>query len=273
MSILINNAWILTQNKKHEQFIGNIYIEDQNISQISKKNISVEADYKIDGKNKLVMPGLINTHTHIPMTLLRGYADDMILQQWLENKIWPVEAKLDNKSIEIGTKLGILEMISSGTTTFLDMYFFEDTISKTCEKAGIRAFPGFAFIDFGTPEYSYNQLFSECEKFIKKWQKNSLINPVLAPHAIYTCGPESLKKILTLSEKYNTLIHLHCSETRENVYEVQKKYGIRPVELLKKYDILSEKTSLAHCGWITKNEIQILKKTNASICHCPVSNM
>ena len=273
MSILIKNAWILTQNKKREQFIVNIYIEDQNIIQVSKENISIEADYKIDGKNKLVLPGLINTHTHIPMTLLRGYADDMILQQWLEEKIWPVEVKLDNKSVEIGTKLGILEMIATGTTTFLDMYFFEDTIAKTCENAGIRAFPGFAFIDFGTPEYNPEELFPECEKFIKKWKNNDLINPVLAPHAIYTCGLETLKKILEISDKYNTLIHLHCSETRENVYDVQKKYGLRPIGLLKKHKILSEKTSLTHCGWITKNEIQDIKKTKASVSHCPVSNM
>ena len=136
MSILIKDAAILTQNGKREQRHGDLYIEDQKIVQISDKPLSVEADYIINGKNKLVMPGLINTHTHIPMTLLRGYGDDMLLKDWLKKRIWPIEAKLDSNSIEAGTNLGLLEMIASGTTTFLDMYFFEDTIAKTTKKAG-----------------------------------------------------------------------------------------------------------------------------------------
>jgi 5-methylthioadenosine/S-adenosylhomocysteine deaminase len=147
MSILIKKAVILTQNKKREQLRGDIYIDDQEIVQISEKPISTEADYKIDGENKLVLPGLINTHTHIPMTLFRGYGDDMILKKWLEERIWPAEAKLNSKYIEIGAQLGLLEMIVSGTTTYLDMYFFEDVIGNVSEKAGLRGFLGFAMID------------------------------------------------------------------------------------------------------------------------------
>jgi 5-methylthioadenosine/S-adenosylhomocysteine deaminase len=273
MSILIKKAVILTQNKKREQLHGDIYIEDREIVQISEKSISTEADYKIDGKNKLVLPGLINTHTHIPMTLLRGYGDDMVLKKWLEERIWPAEAKLNSKSIEIGTQLGLLEMIGSGTTTYLDMYFFEDAIGKVTEKAGLRGFLGFAMIDFDTPEYPYNELFSQCERFIKKWEKNDLIKPVVAPHGTYTCGPESLQKALELSGKYNVLLHIHCAETREEIYDVQKQYEVRPVEQLKKYGLLCENMILAHCGWITKNEILDIKKGGAKVSHCPVSNM
>ena len=275
MSILIKNATILTQNKKREKVKGNIYIEDNNIVQISKKPISLDADYVLEGKKKLVLPGFINTHTHVPMTLLRGYGDDMVLNKWLEERIWPVEAKLDNKSVEIGTKLGLLEMIASGTTTFLDMYFFEDTIGKVAEKVGMRTFLGFALIDSGTPEYSSEKLISKCEQFIRRWKNRdiNIIQPLIAPHSTYTCNPETLEKSLELADKYNVLLHSHCSETRDEVYTVQKKYGLRPVELLKKYGLLCDKMVLAHCGWITKNEIADIKRGGVKISHCPVSNM
>lgn len=273
MSILIKKTVILTQDKKRKQLHGDIYIEDQDIIQVSEKPINTEADYKIDGRKKLVLPGLVNTHTHIPMTLLRGYGDDLVLDKWLTDRIWPVEAQLDSKSVEIGAKLGLLEMIATGTTTFLDMYFFEDTISKTAEKAGVRAFLGFAMIDFGTPEYSSEELIPECERFVKKWKKHDLVTPAVAPHGTYTCGPETLQKSLEISNKYNVPLHIHCSETREEVYDMQKRYGLRPIGQLKKYGLLCENMVLAHCGWITKNEILDIKKGGAKVSHCPVSNM
>ena len=158
MSILIKNSTILTQNDSRQRINGDIYIEDHLIVDCSKKPLSVEAEYKIDGAKKLVLPGLINTHTHIPMTLFRGYGDDMILSDWLAQRIWPVEAKLDKKSIQSGTELGLLEMISTGTTSYLDMYFFEETIAQATEKAGMRGFLGFALIDFDTPEYESAEL-------------------------------------------------------------------------------------------------------------------
>lgn len=142
MSILIKHATILTQDKSRQRLQGDIYIDGQVIEEVSQTPISVEADYKIDGAHKLILPGLINTHTHIPMTLFRGYGDDMLLKDWLAQRIWPVEAKLDKKSIESGTELGLVEMIASGTTSYLDMYFFEETIAKVTEKVGMRGFLG-----------------------------------------------------------------------------------------------------------------------------------
>ncbi|MFH1101416.1 MAG: amidohydrolase [Methanobacteriota archaeon] len=273
MSILIKNARIITQNKKREQFTGSLYIEDDCIHQISQKPLSLEADYKIDGKNKLVLPGLINTHTHIPMTLLRGYGDDLVLKQWLEECIWPVEAKLSSATVKVGTALGLLEMIASGTTTFLDMYFFEDAIGEITSQAGVRGFLGFPMIDSGTPECSAEQLYPECERFIKRWKTHELVRPVVAPHAAYTCGPETLQKARDLAVKHKVLLHIHCSETREEVYDVQKRYGVRPVEQLKNQGLLCENMVLAHCGWITKNEIVDIQDGGASVSHCPVSNM
>jgi 5-methylthioadenosine/S-adenosylhomocysteine deaminase len=273
MSILIKNSTILTQNDSRQRLQGDLYIDDHQIVEISKKPLSVEADYKIDGTKKLVLPGLINTHTHIPMTLFRGYGDDMLLKDWLAQRIWPVEAKLDKKSIESGTELGLLEMIASGTTSYLDMYFFEETIAKITEKVGMRGFLGFAIIDFDTPEYKASELIPKCEQFVKRWKTNSLISPVIAPHSTYSCNPETLQKSLEVATKYGVPLHTHCSETRDEVYDVEKKYGVRPVEQLKKIGLLQKGLILAHCGWITKNEIIEMKNTGVVVSHCPVSNM
>jgi len=273
MSILIKHSTILTQDDSRQQIKGDLYIEDHLIVECSKKPLSIEADYTIDGSKKLVLPGLINTHTHIPMTLLRGYGDDMLLGDWLAQRIWPVEAKLDKKSIESGAELGLLEMIASGTTTYLDMYFFEEIIAKVTQKAGMRGFLGFALIDFDTPEFAASELLPQCEQFIKQWKGNPLISPVVAPHSTYSCSPETLEKALEIATTHQVPLHIHCSETRDEVYDVEKKYGVRPVEQLKKLGLLQKGTSLAHCGWITKNEIYDIKNAGATVSHCPVSNL
>lgn len=273
MSILIKQVDILTQNSKRQRFSGDIYIEDDIISDISHQSLNVEADYVIEGKDKLATPGLINTHTHVPMTLLRGYGDDMVLQEWLEQRIWPVEAKLSKETVIAATKLAFLEMISSGTTMFLDMYFFEESIGKVATEMGMRGALGFAFIDHGTPEYSYADLFPAAHRFIRKYQKNEMITPVLAPHGVYTCGPETLHKIKEISNTYDLLVHIHCSETRDEVYSVEGKYGQRPVSQLIETGLLNNKMILAHCGWITKQEVMDIAHAHASVSHCPVSNM
>jgi 5-methylthioadenosine/S-adenosylhomocysteine deaminase len=273
MSILIKHSTILTQNDSRQQLQGDVYIEDQRIVEISKKPLSIEANYKIDGTKKLILPGLINTHTHIPMTLFRGYGDDMLLKDWLAQRIWPVEAKLNKKYIESGTELGLLEMIASGTTSYLDMYFFEETIAKVTEKIGMRGFLGFALIDFDTPEFKASELIPQCEQFVKRWKANALISPVVAPHSTYSCNPETLQKSLEVATKHGVPLHTHCSETRDEVYDVEKRYGVRPVEQLKKIGLLQKGTILAHCGWITKNEILEMKNAGVVVSHCPVSNM
>ena len=273
MSILIKHSTILTQNDSRQQLQGDLYIEDHRIVEISKKPLSIEAEYKIDGTRKLVLPGLINSHTHIPMTLFRGYGDDMLLKDWLEQRIWPVEAKLDKKYIKSGTELGLLEMIASGTTSYLDMYFFEDIIAEVTEKVGVRGFLGFAVIDFDTPEYKASELIPQSEQFVKRWKGNTLISPVIAPHSTYSCNPETLQKSLEVALKYDVPLHTHCSETRDEVYDIEKRYGVRPVEQLKKTGLLQKGTILAHCGWITKNEIFEMKNAGVVVSHCPVSNM
>ncbi|MCD6411383.1 MAG: amidohydrolase [Thermoplasmata archaeon] len=273
MSVLIKDAVIVSQDEKRRIFKGSIYIEDGIIKEISEKGLAIEADFKISGNGKVVLPGLINTHTHIPMTLFRGYGDDMALEDWLKKRIWPAEARLDRNAVKAGTDLGLLEMILSGTTCYADMYFFEDTIAERTKKAGLRGFLGFSFLDFGTPEYKREELFSRCEDFIKRWINEKLITPVIAPHSSYTCSPETLMKCSELSKKYNLIIHTHCSETQQEIYDVKNRYGVRPLEQFERTGILSNRTLLAHCGWITKGEVKKIAKVGASVSHCPVSNM
>ena len=273
MSILIKQTTILTQNDSRQRLQGDLYIEDHRIAEISKKPLSLEADYVIDGTHTLVLPGFINTHTHIPMTLFRGYSDDMLLKDWLEQRIWPVEAKLDDKAIEAGTALGLLEMIASGTTSFVDMYFFEDIIARVTQKTGMRGFLGFGILDFDTPEFQAKELLAQCESFVKRWKGNPLISPVVAPHSTYSCNPETLQKSHEIAQKYQIPLTTHCAETRNEVYDVEKRYGVRPVEHLKKLGLLTSGTILAHCGWITKNEIVEMKNAGVAVSHCPVSNM
>jgi 5-methylthioadenosine/S-adenosylhomocysteine deaminase len=187
MSILIKDATILTQDAQRRRLHGDVYIEDQMITQVSEKPVTVEADYRIDGRKKLLLPGLINLHTHLPMTLLRGYGDDMQLQEWLQQRIWPVEARLTAETIASGAALGALEMIASGTTAFLDMYFFEETVAEVIKKSGLRGFLGFGVLDFDTAEYKRDQLLPACERFVKDWHRDPMVHPVVAPHSAYTC--------------------------------------------------------------------------------------
>jgi len=272
MSILIKHAVILTQDTTRRRLQGDLLIEDETITKISEQPITTEADYKIDGKNKLVLPGLVNLHTHLPMTLLRGYGDDRLLNDWLQNCIWPVEAKLSPESIEAGAALGLLEMITSGTTTFHDMYFFEETIAPLTKKVGLRGFLGFGILDFDTAEYKRGDLLSACDKFVRAWHDDPLIRPVVAPHSAYTCGAETLTKCLEIATKYDVLLHSHCSETRDEVYDVEKKTGRRPIEQFDKLGLLTPQMVLAHCGWVTKTEIAAMAQAGVAVVHCPVSN-
>lgn len=267
--MLIKDSKIITQDKNRRVIEGDLYIENGEIIEIGK--ISTEADFVI--KNKIVMPGLINMHTHLPMVLLRGYGDDLPLEEWLTTRIWPAEAKLKKSHISAGTKLALLEMASTGTTTCNDMYFFEDVIANEAKKFGMRCYAGFSLLDFDTPEMKKELLLPECEKFIKRWKKDEFITPVIAPHATYTCSPETLDKAREIQEKYDAFVHIHCSETRKEVYDVLKKYGKRPPEQIKEHGLLNKKTILAHCGWITKQEVKEIALAGSCVAHNPVSNM
>jgi 5-methylthioadenosine/S-adenosylhomocysteine deaminase len=273
MSILISQARIVTQDKQRRIFEGSVLVEGNRIAEVSKKHIGEEREWKIDGKDKLLLPGLINLHTHLPMGLLRGYGDDLPLDRWLTECIWPVEKRLNPRTIGIGSKLGLLELIASGTTCFADMYFFEDEIARVTESIGLRAFLGFSLMDQGTPELESREMFPKLEQFIERWKKSDLVKPVVAPHSCYTCSPKTLARAAGVAKKHGVLMHTHCCETRKEVYECQAKYNKRPIELFKECGVLTPKTILAHCCWLTKEEIKEIARARASIAHNPVSNM
>ncbi len=269
MSILIKNAWIVTQNEKREILQGNIYIEENKIAEIG--NVNVEAEYILDAKGKIAMPGLINTHTHVGMTDMRGIADDVNLEEFL-TRMWKEEAKRGKEGIYNGAKLGIREMLRTGTTAFVDMYSDEDAIAKAAKELGIRAFLGWAVVDEDITTQEGNPL-NNAENFIREFKNEDLITPLIAPHAVYTCNEETLLKAKEIAEKYDTLITMHISETRKEVYEHRKKTGMRPVEWLEKIEFLNPKLIAAHLVWLTLHEIKILAKNGVKASHNPTSNM
>ena len=254
------------ENNKTTIDIGRNLLEKFNLN---KKDLKI-----IDGNRKCAIPGLSNNHTHIPMTLLRGIADDMILQDWLNNKIWPNEEKLTGENVYYGALLGCLEMLRFGITSFNDMYFFPEEIVRAVKEVGIKGSIGFPIIDFGTPQYKdLDKLLSSCEKFVRKYSEEKCIIPVVAPHAPYTCSKDTYIQCKEIAQEYNVPLHTHLSETRYEVVEMENKMGMRPVEYLESIDILGENLITAHCVWITKEEVKRLGKYKVKVVHCPGSNM
>ncbi len=272
MSILLKNCrWIVTQNLNRDILENqSIYIEDGKIIDIGK--ISIKADEELDCSKMIVMPGLINTHTHLSMTLFRGYGDDSPLKEWLENKIWPLEKKLTGEICYWGALLGCLEMIKTGTTCFLDMYFFVKDVAKAVHEAGLRAFLSHAIIDVQGESGFNESFFNETENFIKSLN-NQKIRLVISPHSPYTCTEETLIKCKEKAEEKNVILHTHLAETRWEQTLFQKKFGLSEVEYLNKIGFLCSNLVAAHSVWLTKKEIKILKEKNVKVSHCPVSNL
>ena len=263
MSLLIKNVFL--KGKKID-----IYINDGKIEKTSPR-INKKAKQKIDGKGeKAVLPGLINSHTHAAMTLLRGAGDDMPLEDWLEKKIWPLEKNLTADDIYWGTKLACLEMIKTGTTCFNDMYWFEDASVEAVKEMGLRGVIGLVLLDFD-PRGAKENL----EKFWKVFQKNKFktIHFAMAPHSIYTVSRENLIWAKEFAQKNNLILHVHLSETEKEVKDCLKKYKLRPVEYLDKIGFLNKNCVLAHAIWLSGREINILAKRKCTVVYNPCSNM
>jgi 5-methylthioadenosine/S-adenosylhomocysteine deaminase len=273
VGLFLDGGIVLTQDARRRVVRGSVRIDGERIVAVGADAKRERGDEVLDCAGRIVLPGLVNAHTHAPMTLLRGLADDLPLEQWLRERIWPVEAKLTPATTRAGADLACLEMLLSGTTSFADMYFFQDEVARAAEHAGMRAWPGFPLLDFGTPEHPAERQVAECEAFLQRWQGHDLVSPVVAPHATYTCGPATLEAAAKLSARYNVLLHTHCSETRTEVYDVEARRGARPLALLERHGCLGPRTILAHCGWITKEEVRTIAAARASVAHCPVSNL
>jgi len=263
MNLLIKNI-ILNGEKK------DVFIEGNKIKKIGN-NLNLRATEKIDGKKeKAVIPGLINCHTHAAMSLFRGYGDDLPLKEWLEKKIWPAEAKLTEEDVYWGTKLACLEMIKTGTTCFNDMYWYSEAVIKVSEEIGLRAMVGPLIIDFSKKGSREN-----FEKIYKNFQveKSGLVDIAVAPHSIYGASKENLIWAKNFSKKNHLILHTHLSETEKEVKDCLKKFKMRPIEYLDKIGFLNENCVLTHSIWLNEKEIKILAKRKCSVVYNPCSNM
>jgi 5-methylthioadenosine/S-adenosylhomocysteine deaminase len=262
---------ILVRDVELDGQVTQIYIEGNRIAEIGKKR---EADTVVEGKGKVALPGMVNLHTHSPMVLLRGFGDDMVLQKWLETRVWPQEAKLRPEDIYWGAKLACLEMIKSGTTTFLDMYFHMDQVARAVKEMGLRAFLAEGIIDLGIPSRAQEQLRAADEANRKiEALRSSRITPALGPHAISTVSEDSFSAIRGIADRKGYLVHTHLSETKREVDDCVAQHGTRPAAYLDKIGFLAKDVLAAHGCWLDPSEIEILARTGTKVAHCPTSNM
>ncbi len=229
----------------------------------------------LGGPYDIVMPGLINAHTHAPMTLFRGMADDLPLMAWLNDHIFPAEAKfVDREFVYIGSLLAAWEMTRSGTTAFCDGYFFEDEVGRAATEVGIRAWIGEGILQFPTPSLREpDRTIEHNREFIERWIGHRLVRPTVFPHGTYTCTPELLKAAYRLAEEYDLIFQIHLSETVGEVEQVHAERGLTPVRLLDSLGCLSPRTLAAHCVVLTPEEIRLLSERGVSVVHNAESNM
>jgi 5-methylthioadenosine/S-adenosylhomocysteine deaminase len=273
--ILIHDCTILPMNGKGIIERGFIAIRDTKISHIeSAKTSSIRAKRTLDGQGKIALPGLVNCHTHVAMTLFRGIAEDKPFDEWWKEAIWPLEQKLKRSDIYIGALLGCLEMIKSGTTCFADMYFHEDAVAEAVEKSGMRAVLAPGIIEAGSRRLGEKTL-KEAVKMAQAYHEcaDGRINIQLGPHTASTCSPELLKKVRAAASKLKVGLHLHLAESRSMVETVKKSFGLSEVELLEKIGFLGQDVLAAHCIHLSKKDMQTMKRYNVKVAYNPVANM
>ncbi|MFO7783125.1 MAG: amidohydrolase [Thermodesulfobacteriota bacterium] len=235
---------------------------------------SQEAKSRIDAGGGLILPGLINGHTHAAMTLFRGLADDLPLMEWLNDYIFPAESRMDGDFVHTGTLLACAEMILSGTTTFCDMYLFEERAAEAARTAGIRCLLGEVLYDFPSPNYGpLDKGFEYTEALIRNWRDDPLVNIAVEPHAIYTCSPDLLCRADELARKHEAPLIMHVAETRAEVEQVQEMYGKRPFEHLASLGILGPHVVADHCVHLQENEMDLMVEHGVKVIHNPESNM
>ena len=272
-TILIKNAFILDPNN-FEDKKQSLLIKDDLIAEIADEIDESNIDKVIDAEGKILLPGLVNTHTHLSMTLFRGLADDLSLDSWLNDHIWPMEANLNGDYCYIGALLGAVELIKSGTTTFSDMYFYMEDVARAVEDAGIRAVLSYGMIDFGIEEKREAEikenmaLFNACNGMA-----DGRIKVFFGPHSPYTASEELLVKVRELADEYGIGIHIHVGETQKEINDSLDERGLRPFEYLEKIGFLGPDVVAAHCVWLSDNEIEIIKKHGVKVSHNPCSNM
>ncbi|MDO9087847.1 MAG: amidohydrolase family protein [Anaerolineaceae bacterium] len=279
VSFIIKNASILTIDEEFCQYCpGAVAIENDIIRAVGFESdilASFTSDEIIDAKEKILMPGLINAHTHVPMTLLRGLADDLRLDVWLLGYMMPVEREyVTPEFVRLGTKLACAEMIRSGITCFADMYYFEDDVAEATAEVGLRAICAESILKFPTPDaQSYDESISYSINFIEKWKHHPLIIPAIAPHAPYTCTPEIIEKSKEIAKKYDIPLHIHLAETQTEVENITAEHGMPVIPYMDTLNLFEAKVIAAHCVHIDPGEIRMVKNKNVGVAHNPSSNM
>lgn len=279
VDLVISGGTVLTMNASREIVEdGYVAIAKDRIVAVGPRS-QLEKEYRslrtIQASGQLVMPGLINTHTHVPMSLLRGIADDLPLKEWLEKFIFPAEAKnVTPEFVYWGSLLGDMEMIQSGVTTFADMYYFEDQVARATKQAGLRAVLGETWLDFPAPDNkSFDAMVSYTAQFLKQYQKDSLITPAVAPHAPFTVSPAHLMAAKELADQYHAPILIHVAETKTEDEDIKARYHASPVQHLKNIGFLEDSVVAAHCVWVDDQDIATLKAFKVGCAHNPSSNM
>lgn len=272
MKILIKNATLISMDKNRAQKENNcdVMVENDKIIKIGQQ-LDENVDKIIEAKERVLLPGYINTHAHVPMSIFREIVDGLPLQEWLEKKIWPIESKLTANDIYNASKLSFEEMIASGTTTINDHYFMTEDIIKAAVEKGIRIELTRVLMD---TDGQGDQRIDELEELLEKYQnKYENITFSIGIHGLYTCSPEYVEKATNLARKYNLNVHMHFCENQEEVETIKKVYKVTyPSEVLEKY-FQGLNVILAHCVELTKYDMNILKKMNINVSHCPVSNL
>jgi 5-methylthioadenosine/S-adenosylhomocysteine deaminase len=279
ISLVVSGGTVITGNGAHQILTpGTVAIDGIDIVEVGPPD-AVAAKYQpresVDARGQFVLPGLINTHTHAPMVMYRGLADDLALMDWLQKYIFPAEAKtVSPEMVRVGTKLAALEMIESGTTTFADMYYFEEEIARATFEAGLRGVLGETIIQFPVADArTPADGLARAERFIREFKDNGLIVPAVAPHALYTNDRTTLVASAELGRKYGVPVIVHFAETEDEVRIAREQYGMTPAAALESLGFWGPKTLAAHGIWVTDEDIAILKKHGVGVAHNPESNM
>lgn len=276
VDILIKNGTILTMNGQEEVITsGLVGIKHDEIVLVGKGDREkIEARKTIEADGSLIVPGLVNGHTHAAMSLFRGLADDLPLMDWLTNYIFPVESRMDSEFVYVGTLLACAEMILSGTTTFCDMYLFEEEAARAGRDMGMRCLVGEVLYDFDSPNYgpSENGL-KYTEGLIARWQGDPLVSVAVEPHATFTCSPDLLRKTGALAEKNQVPLIIHLAETQNERDQIQAAYGLSPVAHLESLGLLGPNLIADHCVHLSDRDMDLLARNGVKVIHNPESNM
>lgn len=278
VDIIIRNGWLLTMAPDSRVIKkGAVAVRGDSIVAAGPQDV-LGARYKpwktIDACGGIIMPGLVNVHTHAAMTCFRGLADDLPLMTWLNEYIFPAEAKLTSDAVYQGALLACAEMILSGTTTFCDMYLFEDSVARAAKEAGMRAVVGEVLYDFPSPNYGpMEEGLKYTEALIDRWRDDPLINIAVEPHSAYLCSPDLLKRVKAIADRNGVPVVIHLSESEKEVDQIREKYGKTPVEHLAEIGFLNPGVIAAHCVALSKNDIRLLREFGVKVAHNPESNM